>query len=596
MAIPLLITAFTITRPESLPPPTFPPAFDEIGATQSARELATQFPNRTPGSPEASDAANWVAERLASFGFRVQRDRFSGDVPDQGNVTLENVIAVSPGRSPEVLVVMAHRDNIGATGQGANDNASGTRVLLVVARGYGLRGAPAPGQDRAPASPTHTIVLVSTDGGSYGGLGASRFLETSPYRGRITAAVNVVAVGGEDGLRLEIAADRARSPDTTLVETAAARVLQRTGAEARRTSATGQLIDLAFPFSLYEQAPLIGNGIPALTLTTAGPRPPDPDTDTLDRLNDGRIGQAGRSAEALLGSLDEGVALARDTATYVYLDTRIIQGWAVQLVLIAALVPFLLAAVDLFARCRRRRIPLAPALRSYRTRLAFWLWAGLVFGFLVLVGAWPEIDSPPPPDTGAATNWPVATLTFFSIFIFASWLVGRERLLPRRRTSAEEELAGQTAALLVLAVLALLTMAMNAFSLIFILPSLHAWLWLPQFRYRPVWLRGAVIAAGLVGPLILLGSFAIRYELGLDAPWYVLQLVAIGYVPVPAVLIALAWFAAAGQLTAIAAGRYAPYPDARERPPRGPIRQLVGRLLALALGRRVSEPRRAVGS
>jgi hypothetical protein len=596
VAIPLLITAFTITRPESLPPPTFPPAFDEIGATQSARELATQFPNRTPGSPNAADAADWVAERLASFGFRVQRDRFSADVPDQGDVSLENVIAVSPGRSPDVLVVMAHRDNIGATGQGANDNASGTGVLLELARGYGLRGAPAPGQERVPASPTHTIVLVSTDGGAYGGLGATRFLETSPYRGRITAAVNLVAVGGGDRLRIEIAADRPRSPDATLVETAAARILQRTGTEARRTTAAGQLIDLAFPFSLYEQAPLIGSGIPALSLTTAGPRPPAPETDTLERLNDGRIGQTGRSAEALLGSLDEGVAISRDTATYIYLGRRIIQGWAVQLVLIAALIPFLLAVVDLFARCRRRRIPLTPALRSYRTRLAFWLWTGLVFGFLALVGAWPAIDSPPPPDTRVAGNWSVAALTFFAIFVFASWLVSRERLLPRRAVSSEEELAGQTAALLVLAVLALLTVAMNAFALIFILPSLHAWLWLPQFRYRPIWLRAAVLAAGLLGPLILLGSFALRYQLGLDAPWYVLELVAIGYVPVPAVLIALAWFAAAGQLTAIAAGRYAPYPDARERPPRGPLRQLIGQLLALALGRRVTEVRRAVGS
>ena len=198
VAIPLLITAFTITRPESLPPPTFPAAFDEVGATQSARELATQFPNRTPGSPTATEAADWVAERLASFGFRVQRDRFQADVPGEGQVGLENVIAVSPGRSPDVLVVMAHRDNLGATGQGANDNASGTGVLLELARGYGLRAAPAPGQERAPAGPTHTIVLVSSDGGAYGGLGAVRFLETSPYRRRISAAVNLVAIGGDD--------------------------------------------------------------------------------------------------------------------------------------------------------------------------------------------------------------------------------------------------------------------------------------------------------------------------------------------------------------------------------------------------------------
>ncbi|HEU6444140.1 MAG TPA: M28 family peptidase [Gaiellaceae bacterium] len=597
VAIPLLITAFTITRPESLPPPTFPPAFDEVGATQSARELATQFPNRTPGSPTAGDAADWVAERLASFGFRVQRDRFRARVPEEGQVTLENVIAVSPGRSPDVLVVVAHRDNLGATGQGANDNASGTGALLELARGYGLRAAPAPGQERAPASPTHTIVFLSSDGGAYGGFGTARFLETSPYRRRIAAAMNLVAIGGSDTIRIEIAADRPRSPDATLVETAAARVLQRAGTVPRRTSAAGQLIDLAFPFSLYEQASFIGSGIPALSLTTAGPRPPSPQADTLDRLDDRRIGQAGRAAEGLLGSLDEGVALAGDTSTYIYLGARIVQGWAVQLVLITALLPFLLATVDLFARCRRRRIPLGPALRSYRTRLGFWLWAGLVFGFLALIGAWPEIERPPPPDTVLAGDWPVAALTFLVVVVFASWLVGRERLLPRRPVSPEEELAGQTAALLVLSVLALLTVATNAFALIFLLPSLHAWLWLPQVRHGAMWLRAAVLAAGFAGPAILLASFAWRFELGLDAPWYVLELVAIGYVPLPGIVIALAWLAAAGQLTAIAAGRYAPYPSARERPPRGPVRQLVGRLLGLALGRRMADDlKRVAGS
>jgi len=139
--------------------------------------------------------------------------------------------------------------------------------------------------------------------------------------------------------------------------------------------------------------------------------------------------------------------------------------------------------------------------------------------------------------------------------------------------------------------------ATNAFALIFLLPSLHAWLWLPQVRYGPAWLRGAVLVAGLVGPALLLGSFAFRFDLGFDAPWYVLELVAIGYVPLPSVAIGLAWLAAAGQLTAIAAGRYAPYPSARERPPRGPIRVLVGRMLRIALAfRPARDLRRAAGS
>ena len=72
--------------------------------------------------------------------------------------------------------------------------------------------------------------------------------------------------------------------------------------------------------------------------------------------------------------------------------------------------------------------------------------------------------------------------------------------------------------------------ATNPFALIFLLPSLHAWLWLPQVRRRPLWTRLAVLGAGFLGPLLLLGSFAFRYGLGLDTPWYLAELTATGYV------------------------------------------------------------------
>jgi hypothetical protein len=143
--------------------------------------------------------------------------------------------------------------------------------------------------------------------------------------------------------------------------------------------------------------------------------------------------------------------------------------------------------------------------------------------------------------------------------------------------SATEELAGTTAALLALAVVALLVVATNPFALIFLLPSVHAWLWLPQLRARPIWTRLAVLAAGAVGPLLLVGSLAIRYHLGMDTPWYLAELAAVGYVKLPAIVIAVGWLAAAGQMTAVTIGRYAPYPSARERPPRGPLRETVRR-------------------
>jgi Peptidase family M28 len=591
VAIPLLVAAFTVARPDELPPSSFPPSFDQQAAVEATRELALQYPIRPPGGQDSVGAANWVAERFRSYGFGVQRDRFEATIPGQGRVPLQNVYAVAPGRSNETLVVMAHRDNVGIS-PSANDNASGTGALLELARGYGLRAG------TAAVTPAHTIVFLSTDGGAFGGLGAERFLERSSYRNRLEAVVNLTAIGGRSPLRIEIAGNRPRSPDPTFVQTAADRLEQRTGAEPRRGSALGQLIDLAFPFSYYEHAPFVGKRVPAATLTTGRERPPEPRTDTLDTLVPRRIGQAGAAAEGIIGSLDEGVALPGSTASYVWLGPRIIRGWAIKLVLIAALLPFLLAAVDLFARCRRRRIPLAPALRSYRSRLLFWLWTGAVFAALALLGVWGDGAAvPPSPDTDFAGDAPLLALGMLGSLAVAGWFVARERLLPRRKVTAEEELAGQTTALLALAVVALLVVATNPFALIFLLPSLHAWLWLPHVRYRPVWLRGAVLALGLTGPALLLGSLAWRYQLGAEAPWYLAQLVALGYVPLPTVAIGLAWLAAAGQLAAVSAGRYAPYPGARERPPRGPIRELIRRLLLVVLGRRNErELKRAVGS
>ena len=90
---------------------------------------------------------------------------------------------------------------------------------------------------------------------------------------------------------------------------------------------------------------------------------------------------------------------------------------------------------------------------------------------------------------------------------------------------------------------------------------------------------------GLVGPLVPLASLAIRYGLGLDAPAYLFNLVTTGYVPWLSLAVALGWAATAGQVGALAAGRYAPYPDASERPPRGPFREVV-RLSVLAARRR----------
>jgi hypothetical protein len=581
VGLPLLLLAFSVARPSSLQPPSLPPVFDASAASGLAQDLAFRFPDRAPNTAGDSGAAAWVERQLTPYGLSIHSDTFSATVPGAGPVQLVNVVAEKAGLSQRQIVVMAHRDDTG-TGSGLNDNASGTAALIELARAY------APTEGAPHASLPYSLVFLSTDGGTAGALGAAHFAADPATRRNVIAVINLDAIAGNGRPRLEIGGDTARSPAAGLVETMRSMLVRETGADPSRASGLRQLIDLGFPFSAYEQAPFITRGVPAVTVTTAGDRPPGALGPVRERLDATRLGQIGRAVQNAVGAMEQGVALPQGPASYVFLGQRLVRGWAIEIVLVTALLPFIVAAVDLFARCRRRRIRVAPALRSYRSRLAFWVWVAILFGAFGLLDAWGRGDGRPPPLRNV--SWPSGSLVAIALLAGLGWIVARDRLLPRRPVRPEEILAGHTAALLALSVVGLLVVATDPFALVFLLPALHIWLWLPQVHHRGLWARALVLIAGFTGPALILWSFAWRYRLGWDAPWYVAKLFVVGYAPLPLLVIAFAWLAAAGQLVAIAGGRYAPYPGERERPPRGPLRELIRRIV-LARRRHTDELR-----
>ena len=580
LLLPLLILAFSITRPGALPAPLLPPNFDGPATRQLATELSSHYPDRVPGGPGSLSAEQWLRDQLAPYGLPLSSDTWNAHVPGLGRVRLRNLWAVAPGQSSDAIVVMAHRDDTG-TGPGANDDASGTAALVELARGYAQAGTPAAQRVRS----AHTIVFLSTDAGSFGGLGALRFAEHSPFH--VVATINLDAIAGRGRPRIVIAGDSPRSPAASLVETAAKRVLEQTGMQAQRAGPVQQLIDLGFPFTLYEQGPFVARGIPAVTLTTAGERPPAAFTDRAAALDTARLTGLGRATQELIGSLDQGLELAQGTTSFVWIGDRIVRGWAIELFLVALLIPYLVAVVDLFAHCRRRRIGLLPAARSLRSRLAFWLFLGLAFVVFRAVGAWPSgVPRPPNPAVASSGDWRVLALAALGLVGFLGWIVTRQRLVPRRPVGTDEQLAGATVALLGLGVVSLLVLATNPFALIFFLPAMHAWLWLPQVQSSKAPTRAVVFLIGLIGPLLIILSLALRFGLGFDAPWYLLELVAVGYVHLPAVVITLCGAACAAQLAVVTSGRYAPYPPAGQRPERGPLRELVRRVVLAQRARR----------
>ena len=569
----LLAVLFSISTTGVLPRPELDPLFDGAAAVDLATRFSTENPDRVPGTVGAENATRWYRETIAGLGLLTEEDVWTEDLPELGSVELRNVVTVIPGRSAEAVVLVAHRDNAGVDSP-VGDNAAATAALIELGRGF------APQESAPTALPERTLVLVSTDAGAYGGAGARRFARTSPYAESAIAAVVLDGFDRTGRPRVAIAGDRPVSPARTLVRTAAARVEEQTGTRPELASVPTQLVDLGIPYAAEEQGPLLDVGLSAVTIAATGSQSTeDPARAAV------AVGGLGRATEALVSSIDASVGAAFRTPDSLFFDERAASGWAVRLTLVVAIVPFVLGVVDLVARSRRRELAFRSALRGLRARLLFWVYCGLLLGLGALMGVFPtgapvalSTHSPP------VSDWPVTGLLLLSVAAGLGWLTARRRLASVRVPTPEEQLAGYVVALTWIAIVAVGLALLKPYALVFVLPSLYAWLWLPATGRA--WSRAVLYAAGLLGPLVGLAVLASELDLGLfDVVLYVLSLATVGYVSLGSVVFAIAWLAAATQLAALAAGRYRPYADGATHPPPGLVRSSLARASRYARAR-----------
>jgi hypothetical protein len=567
----ILAFLFSISPTGTLPPSTLGPLFSGENAASLARSLSTEYPSRVPGSEGAVQATRWYEETIRGLGLDADEDTWLEDVADLGTVELQNVVTVVPGRSDETIVVVAHRDNAG-TARTLGDNASGTGALIELARGFAPQEAgPAPQLRR-------TLVLVSTDAGAYGGAGAERFARTSPLARTAIATVVLDGLAGSGRPRLAIAGDKPVSPARALVRTAAARVHEQAGISPELPSVLTQLVDLGIPFAGGEQGRFLGHDLAALTLTTKDPGDPAiPAGDPAAPLDTRRLGQLGRATESLLSSLDDSVGGPFRTPDSLFIGDRAASGWSVRLALVLAIVPFALGLVDLIVRGRRHGLPFRPALRALRARLGVAFVGGLLVWLGTLVGVFPTgAPLPLSPLADSLENPPIGGLILLGCVFTAAWLAARGRLAPAIPATAGERLAGLAVALAGVGVVAFALALTKPYALVFVLPSLYAWLWLPL--ERRLWHRLFLFVLGLAGPIVAL--FVLAHEIGVSifgAALYAVGLATVGYVSLGSVLLFLVWGAAAAQVGALALGRYGPYAAGAEPPPPGALRRALRR-------------------
>jgi len=567
-----------LSTPGALPRPALRPLFDTEAASVLASTLALEYPTRIPGTPEASEATRWYRETVAGLGLPAVEDSWTENIPDLGSVQLTNVVSVIPGKSDDAIVVVAHRDN-GGTRHPEGDNTSGTAGLIELARSF------APQPSGPSPVPQHTLVFLSTDGGAYGGAGAARFARTSSLAGSVVASVVLDRIELPGRPRLAVASDAVGTSPRILVSTATARVREWVGEDPLLPNVATQLFDLGTPFADAEQGRLLGNGIPAVTLTATGSVAPVAGGVTGTFPGSERMGQMGRAAEALVDSLDASVATSTRARDGLFLPGRTVGGWAVRLTLVLLVVPIALGASDLLVRTRRRALPFRAALRALRRRLLVWTGGAFLIGVGALIGAFPTgADLPLPAFTTTVSQPSVVRLVLLAAAFAALWLGGRQQLAPRRLVSDDERTAGMVVAFVLLLGLAIALALLKPYALVFVLPALYTWPWIPLDGRR--WQGIALFSLGLLGPLAALGLLAAQVGISLAvAPLYAAALITVGYVSLWTVAGLVVFAASAAQFGALAFGRYAPYADGLEPPPPGLLRSSVART-ARALRRR----------
>ncbi len=163
---------------------------DSIAAT--TRLLSRRFTRRM-ASEGAAETVRVISEKLRGYGWRVERQEFEIDDGGETPITLVNVIADPIGsmREDSVLVVCAHYDSRGKSNgdvaPGADDNASGTAVVMELARVFG---------ELSPAERPARLELVFFGGEEDSLLGSSGYVKSFLRQGRrLIGALNVDMVG-----------------------------------------------------------------------------------------------------------------------------------------------------------------------------------------------------------------------------------------------------------------------------------------------------------------------------------------------------------------------------------------------------------------
>jgi hypothetical protein len=493
-----------------------PASFDPGAATATARQIASTAPHRPPGSDGDAAIADLVASRFAAIGGAGVSEQEVTASLDGEDVTLRNVILTLPGSSRETLVVLAGRDS--PIGAGGASSAAATGLLVELAEGL------------ATTSHDMTYVLASTSGATEGADGVRRLID-GLLDGVAVEAILVLSQPGFADPRPPFVVTTSTDPTRTpaqLAATARRAVSSQIDHPDPRPGALLQLARLAFPSGLGEQAPLLEAGFDAVAISSAGERPLAPANDGPESLSRTVLAGFGRAATSIVEAIDVAEApLEPSPQPYLEIGDNLVPGWSLALLALALLIPALVAAVGATGSALRRSQELGGALAWAGSRALPALSGLAVLYALAVVGIVPRPSFPFDPG-----RFEIDVRAVVASVLIAAAIVATAVARPPLRPPAHVPRSSLVAALGVTSVAAgLVAWVANPYLAMLLAPATHVWLvGAAVDRRRPVAVVAVVAAASLLPLALALAGLASALELGAEAPWILLLMVANGQI------------------------------------------------------------------
>jgi hypothetical protein len=458
--------------------------------SRAPNSLASLYPDRLPGSNAVDGSApDSLASKLYQqlqtiSGFHVSESAATTETA-RGQQTLDTVTATRTGLEAGTIVVVSGRD---AEVSPAASQLSGTAVLIGLARALG------------GATLQRTVMLVSISG-TVGDAGAVQLAKSLAGQD-VDAVITLGDLAGAD-LRGPVVQSWSLGDSETpllLRATLASFVHSQTGIGVGAPGAVSQVMHLAFPLTVGQQAPFLDDGIPAVGLSTLA----DHQAPASEPGSAARVDELGGAVLRTVEALEAGRTVPAPSA-FLMIGRQFVPLWAIRLLLLTLILPVAITTIDGLARARRRGHPLLTWL--------VWVLIGAVpfliaAAAVVIAGKAGALSATPPGPviggvriggSGLTVLAVVAVLAAGGSYLLRPWLLRLAAGLGAHAGDpSSPRIEGAVVALmLTVSALALVLWVFNPFAALLLVPALHCWLWIadPNVRER----KRLVLSLALLG-------------------------------------------------------------------------------------------------